>query len=90
MGHEGVSRKSPNDAPWEMLSQGLGRPISAPLLTVALKNKPAPKYTDRQTDRHETQTESHHLGKTTMTFLGNASHDACRMSNSSTLQSHPG
>jgi len=29
MGHTGGSRKSPNDAPWEILSQRLGRPISA-------------------------------------------------------------
>jgi len=28
-----VSRKSPNDAPWEKLSLGLSRPTSAPLLT---------------------------------------------------------
>ena len=35
MGHAGASRKSPNDASWEKLSLRLGRPISAPLLTVA-------------------------------------------------------
>jgi len=35
MGHAGASRKSPNDAPWKMLSLRLSRPISAPLLTVA-------------------------------------------------------
>jgi len=32
MGHAGASRKSPNDAPWETLSQKLSRSISAPLL----------------------------------------------------------
>jgi len=32
MGHAGVSRKSPNDAPRETQSQRPSRPISAPLL----------------------------------------------------------
>ena len=34
--HVGASRKSPNEVPWEMLTQRLNRPISAPLLTVVL------------------------------------------------------
>jgi len=33
MGHAGASEKSPNAAPWEMLSLRLSRLISAPLLT---------------------------------------------------------
>jgi len=33
MGHVGTSRGSPNDASWEILSEKLNRPISAPLLT---------------------------------------------------------
>jgi len=36
MGHAGTSRKSTNDAPWEMLSLRLSRPFSAPLLTAVL------------------------------------------------------
>jgi len=36
MGHAGASRKPSNDAPWETLGLRLSRPISAPLLTVAL------------------------------------------------------
>jgi len=31
----GASGKSPNDSPWEPLSLTLGRPTSAPLLTMA-------------------------------------------------------
>jgi len=29
MGHGGASRKSPNDVPWETLSQKFSRPVSA-------------------------------------------------------------
>jgi len=36
MGHVGASRETPKDPPWEMLSQKLSRPISAPLLAVIL------------------------------------------------------
>ena len=36
MKHTGASRKSPNNSPWEMLSQKLCRPIRAPLLTGVL------------------------------------------------------
>jgi len=43
MGHAGACSKSPNDAPCEMLSLRLNRPISAPLLTLA--GAPAPILT---------------------------------------------
>ena len=35
LGHAGASRKSPSDAPWGTSSLRLGRPVFAPLLTMA-------------------------------------------------------
>ena len=39
MGHAGASQKPPNDVPWEMLSQRLGRPFSTPFRAAALSRK---------------------------------------------------
>jgi len=47
----GARRKSPNDAPWETPCQGLVRPISAPLLGVALSWRQGKKLSSKAVNK---------------------------------------